>query len=380
MRIVSATLYALNIPFKSSFSHSLHTRDHSDSIIVKLETKNGITGYGEGAARPYVTGETVDTSIEHIRISLVPSILGVDVDDSPMSHEIWSRLISLFPENKGASVIAWNASRCAVELALLDCWLKENQCSLSKLLPPQRKTVVYSGVIESDSIEKTKVLAKQAKKLNLGAIKIKVSKRTGLAHVKGVRDIVGPAVSIRLDANGDFDVDTSIEFAASLNGLDVECLEQPIPRGNIPGLVRVKKNSPIPIMVDESLVTLDDAKKLIEAKACDFFNLRLSKNGGVFDTIRLAETAIQAGIQLQLGCQVGETAILSAAGRHVAAFLKDVRFVEGSYGEYLLTEDISHEDIRFGSEGKAPILGRDGLGVAVREEVLEKHSVQIIRI
>ena len=87
-----------------------------------------------------------------------------------------------------------------------------------------------------------------------------------------------------------------------------------------------------------------------------------------------------ACIQLQLGCQVGETAILSATGRHLAAWLEDVTFVEGSYGTLLLAEDISRESLRFGHGGKASLLHRPGLGIVVQDPILEKYAHQRIQL
>ena len=86
------------------------------------------------------------------------------------------------------------------------------------------------------------------------------------------------------------------------------------------------------------------------------------------------------GLQLQLGCQVGETAILSAAGRHVAAYLEDLVFVEGSYGNLLLTEDVSENNVTFGQGGKAPVLQGPGLGVKVCEDRLRKYADTITRL
>jgi muconate cycloisomerase len=107
----------------------------------------------------------------------------------------------------------------------------------------------------------------------------------------------------------------------------------------------------------------------------------LSKNGGIGRTLELARIAIRAGLKLQLGCQVGETAILSAAGRHVAAYLEDLVFVEGSYGSLLLTEDVSENNITFGQGGKAPALQGPGLGVKVSEDRLRKyaHTITTLR-
>jgi muconate cycloisomerase len=81
-----------------------------------------------------------------------------------------------------------------------------------------------------------------------------------------------------------------------------------------------------------------------------------------------------------VGSQVGETAILSAAGRHLAATLPDVAFVEGSYGSLLLSEDVSADAIRFGHGGEARVLTGPGLGVRVVEARLRKHARRVVEL
>ena len=81
---------------------------------------------------------------------------------------------------------------------------------------------------------------------------------------------------------------------------------------------------------------------------------------------------------VQVGSQVGETAILSAAGRHLAATLEEVAFTEGSYGTLLLTEDVSADPVRFGHGGRAPLLGGPGLGIRVLEEKVRKYAVETV--
>jgi muconate cycloisomerase len=149
-------------------------------------------------------------------------------------------------------------------------------------------------------------------------------------------------------------------------------------RGEPKAMANLRKASPIPLMADESLVTLADGEALAAAAACDFFNLRLSKCGGFGPCIKLADMARAAGIRMQLGCQVGETAILSAAGRHLAAHLDDVAWVEGSFGTLLLREDVGRSKVQFGHGGLAPILRGPGLGVEVDEEVLRRHAVAVL--
>ena len=373
MRIRNATLYALKIPFVESFSHSTKTRKFSDSIIVRLTSEDGTIGYGEGVPRPYVTGETVESCLDTMRNQLWPAIAQADyssitsVDGLPK-----------IPEIKNQGVIAWNAAQTAFELALIDCLLKNEKQSLAAILPPKRQTVIYSGVITSSSTEKAIQLSKYLKLFAVKQIKVKIDGHNDKERLTVIRKTVGPDVSLRVDANGAFDVKQAISTLNELADIKIDCVEQPIARGNPSDLAKVKAESPIPVMVDESLVTLEDAEQLISAKACDFFNLRISKCGGISQTLQMAQRAKEAGIRLQLGSQVGETAILSAAGRHVAAYLDGFEFVEGSYGTMLLTEDISDEKINFGHGGKAPVFRGEGLGVHIREEILKKYADQVI--
>ena len=135
---------------------------------------------------------------------------------------------------------------------------------------------------------------------------------------------------------------------------------------------RVREESGVPVMADESLVTLNQARRLIELGACDYFNVRLSKNGGISGSLAIAKLAQEFGIKIQVGAQVGETGILYPAARTLAAHLPALAFAEGSFGTWLLAEDVTFENIAFGLGGRAPLLKSRGLSVTVKEDVLER--------
>jgi muconate cycloisomerase len=285
------------------------------------------------------------------------------------------------PVQAGDGVIAFNAARAAVEVALLDCLLRQQEMSLAELLPPLRSSVTYGSVISSGSIESCVRRAKQLKLFGLREVKIKLKDKEDVSRVRAVREVLGDGARLRVDANGAFDSRAAIELARGLEPFNVAAFEQPTARKSGAGaLRRVREQTPIPIMADESLVTIADARALIDAAACDYFNLRLSKCGGIAQTLRLARLAEASGVSVQLGSQVGETAILSAAGRHVAAHLEHAAFIEGSYGKLLLAEDVSREPLHFGHGGRAPLLRGPGLGIQVREEVLKKYAHETIHL
>jgi muconate cycloisomerase len=125
-------------------------------------------------------------------------------------------------------------------------------------------------------------------------------------------------------------------------------------------------------MLDESLCGEHDAKLAVEQGTCDLFNIRLSKCGGFIPSLRLAQLAKRHGLGYQLGCQVGETAVLSAAGRHFAASVRDIRFLEGSYDRHLVRESLGSRDMTFGWGGWAPALAGGGLAVTVDPAALDR--------
>lgn len=386
MKIVSAQLFALRIPFVEAFSHSIRSRTYSDSIVVRVEASDGTVGYGEAVARPYVTGETVESCLDFMKAVLWPAVRQTDypVPSDEAGLDWLNQIVATLPikqlEREDNTVIAWNAARAGWELALVDCLLKIAGKSLGEILPPQRPLVTYSGVITASGIEQAVKMAKRFKQFGMSHLKVKVTGTGDRDLVAALREAVGPTVSIRLDGNGAYTVDSAIAACKTLADFSIDSAEQMLPRSNPADLATLQAAAPIEQMVDESLITLDDAKALILAQACRWFNLRISKCGGLAQTIEIATLAQSHNIRLQLGCQVGETAILSAAGRHLAAWLPQVRFVEGSYGKLLLSQDISDKPIHFGHRGKAPILTKPGLGVVVRDELLETYSHEKVEL
>lgn len=383
MKIIKAKIFILKIPFKFSFGHFLKKRSYSDSIIIELTADNGVQGYGEGIARPYVTGESVEKSLKHIQEVLLPAIMHKNLDDIKKSQNPKNALAhinDIIPDISSSGIIAWNSSMAAVELALIDCLLKKQKKSLNYILPAKSQIVTYSVVFSSGNLKSTIELAKRAKHNGIKHIKLKIGRDSDMERIANVRDIMGESASIRLDANCAFNVKEAIHFIKSIEKYGIDCIEQPIKRGNAADLAAVRANSSIPIMADESIVTYDDAKDLIEHKACDYFNLRISKCGGLYRSLAISELALQKGIKLQLGCLVGETALLSAAGRHLGAYLADIKFIEGSYSTLLLEEDISKERIVFGNKGEAPVFTGHGLGVNIRKDILNKYSESSISI
>lgn len=383
MNMVGIEVFPLRIPFVRCFQHASKIRAYSDSIVIKLHADDGTTGYGEAVARPYVTGETVSLCLNYIQRVLWPAVRSFNYPEIKICSDPIQTLAPIensLPDPNKRRVVAWHGVRAAFEIALLDLLLKRQQLAMKDVLPPKRSVINYSGVIGLGSIEQTRQVAERFRDHGLTEYKCKVAKEDIRLRLREVRRVIGAHASLRMDANCALDSRSASEALYGLEQFNVACVEQPTPRINAHRLATLQQSISIPIMADESLITITDAGRLIAAKACQWFNLRIAKFGGLINTLRIARLATAAGVRIQLGCQVGETAILSAAGRHLAAHLAKVEFVEGSYGSNLLEQDIAESAVQFGLGGKAPLIQGLGMGVRVIDAIIRKYANQIITL
>jgi L-Ala-D/L-Glu epimerase len=278
-----------------------------------------------------------------------------------------------------------NAARCAVELAILDAYGRHFRHSLSdlvQLLSPEiyhpQPRVRYSGAITTARNIKTLTAAIVFRIYRFKQVKIKVGmegyndrRRLGMMRRWG-----GRRIDIRLDANEAWTPANVVESIRALEPFGISAVEQPLPHAAATVLRDVRRQVRTPIMLDESLCSRYDAERAVEGQFCDLFNIRLSKCGGFIPSLRLAQFAKQHGLGFQLGCQVGETAVLSAAGRHFAASVAGLRYLEGSYDRHLVREALATEDLTFGWGGWAKALPGPGLGITLDAEALKRVTVR----
>ncbi len=372
----------LRIPFQQAFTHSTMSRAESDAIVVRVTGVDGITGYGESLPRPYVTGEDVEAVVAALRDDLGPRAFDLTLDSGPAAVAQIDEFLTEWKRNRPMSVgiVAWNATACALELALLDWTFKRVGQSVMSWLPPVRASVTYTGVIDASDPAAAAQTARRFTQAGMKSVKVKVGIDDDAARLQAVREAVGDDVEIRVDANGVWSADTAVAALNALTTYNIVAVEQPVTAADLDGMRQVCEQTGLRVIADESLVTEENAAALIAAKACDVFNIRVSKCGGLIASARIAWMAEEAGIGVQVGAQVGETSLLSAAGRALAAHVSSLEYLEGSFGTHLLSEDIAFEPVMFGYGGHGELLPRPGLGVIIREDTLEKYAESVTRI
>lgn len=386
MRIARLIVYRVRMPLRIAFSHARASRAHADNIVVEAAADSGARGFGEGVPREYVTGETPETAVAYLR-GLDYSFLAAgwsSMAEAAAALRAWET------NEQGGGEIFPGAARCALSLALLDVAGREWGCgaeeAAASLFPPGAPgaagRVRYSAVCSGGGVRGAAFSCAKFRLYGFRAVKLKVGwgEERDVALVRTARRVLGRGVDVRVDANGVWGYDDARRVIPRLAAFGVSSVEEPLAPGERDRLPELRKETGVPVMLDESFRSRADLARLSAEGACDLLNIRLSKCGGLFASLARAEEARAAGLGFQMGCQVGESGILSAAGRHFAFLAPDARHLEGSYDRHLLAENLTREDITFGYGGSAPRLAGPGLGVTVDRAVLDRYAAKITEI
>ncbi len=391
MRIVRLTAYRARVRLKRAIKHASHARKSNETLLVRAEMESGEIGWGEGLPRTYVTGETIESCFETLK--------RVDWGRFPLSGENLEELVrqlrgfSWPRAGQDQRTAFGNSVRCAVELAVLDAACRVAGVPLGHVahcipecapLISESASVRYGIAITSVKPWKEVVSARAYRLYGFQQCKAKVGVpgRDEVASLRRIRRGLGPKMDLRIDANEGWPVGEVERRMNDLRPFGVSALEQPVAHGQVESLREIRPRLGVPVMLDESLCDMEDAERAIALALCDLFNLRLSKCGGFINCLLLAARARSAGLGYQLGCMVGETGILSAAGRHFAGMIGGIRYLEGSFDRYLVHDRLTREDLTFGRGGQAPALTGAGLGVEVDPravEAISDFSVELLR-
>ena len=380
MQIQSVKIYHIKIPLKKPFKHASAERTEAENIIIRIQSACGKTGWGETIPRPYVTGETINETLKRYR-AIPSSVWAVPIKSI---EDVRALLAS-------ASLEECLAARCGIECALIDVLAKSAGKPVSTYLTDACSIEInklnvspfcYSGAIGLLPPMKTVKKAALFRFAGFKSVKIKLEKDmdADVRRLKHIRMLLGEKIGLRVDANEAWDCEYAMRIAPVLKRYGVAGIEQPFPKERFGDNAVLSSAVDIPIILDESLCSLPDAQRAVDAGINVVFCVKLPKCGGFLNALEIFALAKKHAVPVLISCQVGETAVLSAAGRHLAAVCPTLRWLEGSFDRFLLTRNITDTDISFGWGGKAPSLNGAGLGIQVNETALEAVSIDTLQV
>jgi len=375
-------LYALELPFRKPFRHAAHVRMSSDSLMLACLLDDGSIGYGEALPRDYVSGETRDGCLSLLAESILPRLLG-------RSFEDFGEVYAFLAECDGKAPVGWvsaetpqTAAWAAVDLALLDAFGHAFGAPVELAGPATWPAGLRYSVVASSGggFAALKLLLK-VRLAGFRQVKLKVGSEGAEEAVRLARRILGRRCDIRVDVNMAWDLAKALEMMPRLAALGVSSFEQPLAADDLEGLAELAERTGLHVMVDESLNDADSLERLIGMRACTAVNVRISKVGGLVAARQRCRRALGAGLMVQVGCQVGESSLLSAAQLKLLAAVPEVAYAEGCVGHHLLREDPAEPLLQFAAGGRPPQLPRGpGLGMRLDRSALQRLSVRSIRL
>ncbi len=381
MIIEKAFIHYLNIPFKMTFSHSKADRAHSDSIILEIQAKSAsgkeIFGYGEAVIREYVSGTIENSDTEEEAVTSVFNEFLNEFRSRELSPDnVLNELKAFNPEAEKLPVL------CAVETAMLDLLCTETGSDIYNLLgvEPQRETIVYGGTLPVLPIPAARKLMGAYKQMQIPNLRIKVLDDTAYnTEILALgREIFGDDYPLKIDANAAWTAETAVENFPLLKKFGITIIEEPFGR-NESEMDKIKKHEAFDdfiFMADESALNMEDLKAAVKNKTYKMINIRLAKNGGLLKALDLAAFSDKNGMKYMSGCHVGETGVLSAAGRAAASIMKNPVFTDGSFDAHLLEGNVTEDDLSFGLGGIAGIIRNKNLGFKLSRKNLEGYTIE----
>lgn len=314
MKITNIRTATLKAPLKTPFITSLRRVDALEDLVVIIECDDGSIGYGEGAPTPAITGETMGSMIAAIAY-IKPFILGLDIEEF---DTILNNIHSVILKNTTA--------KSALEIALYDLKAKASKQPLYTMLGGTKTKFKTDITISMDTVDKMISDALHAVSLGYDTLKIKIGDdpKKDVERIVAIDNALDNNIKLRLDANQGWTAQESVTLLHALEkqGIVAEFIEQPVAAEDIEGLKYIKERVQTPLLADESIFSVKDARRLLEMQAIDYVNIKLAKTAGISQALVLADISKEFGVKCMIGCML-EGPISVAAGVHVASAKAD---------------------------------------------------------
>jgi O-succinylbenzoate synthase len=291
--LATVELYLARLPLVRPFTTSSHTKTHLDHILIRVRDQDGAEGWGEcaSASDPYYCSETSETSWHILRDFLVPGLLGVAWSHPDDAANTWQ----LVRGNRFA--------KAGLEMACWDLFTRSRSASLAAALGGTRREI-HSGVSLGIEPSVSGIVEQIEHYLDQGykRIKMKIGPGRDVAYLRAVRER-WPDVLLMADANSAYTLDNPEHVAAlqALDDLNLMMIEQPLGDDDIVDHARLQAQLMTPICLDESIHSLDDARKALDLGSCRIINIKVSRLGGLSEARRVHDLCAARDIPVWCG-------------------------------------------------------------------------------
>lgn len=321
MIIQSIETFDVAIPLTKPFKTALRTVTTAYSVYVKITSSDGIIGYGEAPPTHVITGESMASIRYAINEIIAPQLVGLNLLES---ERIFQKLNGLLIRNTSA--------KAAIDMALYDLLARHSGLPLFQFLGGFRATLETDFTVSVNDPEEMADDAETYIKDGFNILKVKVGigdVKEDIARIHAIRKRIGYDPKLRLDANQGWNAKEAVRAIQTMEdaGLEIELVEQPVPAHDLEGLKYVTDQTDTPIMADESVFSVYDAKRVLEMRAADLINIKLMKSGGIYHANKINTLAEANGVACMVGSMI-ETKIGITAAAHFAASQPNIQFFD----------------------------------------------------
>jgi L-alanine-DL-glutamate epimerase-like enolase superfamily enzyme len=372
VRIVDLRAYPTSFPVEPGVRVTLGigTAVKRDAVVVKVVTEDGLVGWGEShhGRAPGAVAHLVNTTLRQL-------VLGMDARDVV---GIWGRVYRMQLGSHGMGAAAAIAMS-GIDMALWDLRGKAVGWPLHRLLGGAARAIpAYAGGVSLGWQEPAALVAEARELVAAGfrAVKLRVgdTPERDLARVAAVREALGDAVAILVDANTGY---TLVEVRRVMPGLEthgVGWLEEPFPAHDHRSYAVAARLGRVPLAAGENHYTRFEFTRVIEDRVLGILQPDLSKCGGVTEALRIA--AMASAWKVPIHPHTSMTGLNMAATIHFLAAIDNGGYFEADVSRQNLFRDaLTTTPYRLGADGCVRPLETPGIGVDVDEAFLAAHPV-----
>jgi L-alanine-DL-glutamate epimerase-like enolase superfamily enzyme len=370
MKISSVETYPLVLPISEVYGGAAGVLDDCRTLILQVVTENGVVGWGEATqGRPGNTYETLETMEIMVRRYFAPALIDMDLEDT---GTVLSRLQSI---RYGHPI-----TKAGIETALYDALAKSYKLPLYRLLGgPYRREIELVGGLGSDlSADVIGAKARQLWQNGCRTFKLKIGDKilsNDIARVRAVREAVGDEATIRVDGNAVYSFADARTLLSALSPYGIADAEQPLARGDLKSLAELRRTVGVPIAVQESVSSPEDALAVLEAGAADLLKIKLTHIGGFQKARQVAAVVGARGLPVVIGQGSACTPLLSSAELQLHASLPNAQPGGEMTGFQRLGEQKIFSQIKV-EHSRAVFPTSPGLGIEVNIGELRKTVAQ----
>lgn len=332
----------------------------AENVLVRIRSGNE-EGWGNSSANS-VTEESVESILKAM------NVMSSEMENKRIDiEENWKEMKEKLPKDPSALA--------GVDIALYDLAGKLRGKSVYEMFQGVEDGILTDRTIGLMTESETREHAREFMNRGFKAIKIKIGLglMEDISRIRAVREEGGEDLKIWVDANQAFTPEESITLCQKIAELDIKFVEQPVKVDDLEGLKKVTSETDIPIMADETVKSPDMAERICVEGLADMINIKLAKCGGLTGGRKIVEIMEEYDVEGMVGC-MGETSVSIAAGAHLFNSTPLLRYADLD-SHFMLSDNIA-TGLEF-RDGKLWISGRDGLGMNVDEEKVEKYQMNL---